>query len=40
MTTDLDRITTPERQPEDTDAALRPKSFDALVRLALRMAAK
>ena len=45
--TDPARITSPERTPEDADAALRPKSLDefigqqgALVRLALRKAAK
>jgi Holliday junction DNA helicase RuvB len=29
--TDPDRITTPERRPEDIDAALRPKSLDEFV---------
>jgi Holliday junction DNA helicase RuvB len=29
--TDSDRITTPERRPEDIDAALRPKSLDEFV---------
>jgi holliday junction DNA helicase RuvB len=29
--TDPDRITTPERRPEDLDAALRPKSLDEFV---------
>ena len=31
MATDPDRITTPERQPEDADAALRPKSLDEFI---------
>ena len=29
--TDSDRITTPERRPEDVDAALRPKSLDEFI---------
>jgi Holliday junction DNA helicase RuvB len=29
--TDLDRLTTPERRPEDIDAALRPKTLDDFV---------
>ncbi|MEA1014582.1 Holliday junction branch migration DNA helicase RuvB [Sphingosinicella sp. LY1275] len=29
--TDVDRLTTPERRPEDVDAALRPKSLDDFV---------
>jgi Holliday junction DNA helicase RuvB len=29
--TDLDRLTTPERRPEDLDAALRPKTLDEFV---------
>jgi Holliday junction DNA helicase RuvB len=29
--TDIDRLTTPERRPEDIDAALRPKSLDEFV---------
>ncbi len=48
MATDPDRITSPERQPEDADAALRPKTLDvsdaatldALVQLTVRKAAK
>jgi Holliday junction DNA helicase RuvB len=47
MATDPARITTPERTPEDADAALRPKSLEqfisqqgALVPLTLRKAAK
>ncbi len=31
MATDPDRLTTPERQPEDADAALRPKTLDEFV---------
>jgi hypothetical protein len=31
MATDPARITTPERQAEDADAALRPKSLDEFV---------
>jgi Holliday junction DNA helicase RuvB len=31
MSTDPDRLTTPERQPEDADAALRPKTLDEFV---------
>jgi Holliday junction DNA helicase RuvB len=31
MATDPARLTTPERQPEDVDAALRPKSLDEFV---------
>ena len=29
--TDADRLTTPERRPEDVDAALRPKTLDDFV---------
>src|SRR6185436_17351399 len=29
--TDADRITTPERRPEDLDAALRPKTLDEFI---------
>src|SRR5688500_2109433 len=29
--TDADRLTTPERRPEDLDAALRPKTLDEFV---------
>ena len=29
--TDPDRITTPDRRPEDLDAALRPKTLDEFV---------
>ncbi len=29
--TDPARLTTPDRQPEDIDAALRPKSLDEFV---------
>ncbi|MDB5670001.1 MAG: Holliday junction helicase RuvB, partial [Alphaproteobacteria bacterium] len=29
--TDIDRLTTPERRPEDVDAALRPKTLDEFV---------
>ena len=29
--TDPDRLTTPERKPEDLDAALRPKTLDEFV---------
>src|SRR4249919_1302344 len=29
--TDVDRMTTPERRPEDLDAALRPKTLDEFV---------
>ena len=31
MATDPDRITTPERTPEDADAALRPKTLDEFI---------
>ena len=31
MSTDPDRITTPERTPEDADAALRPKTLDEFI---------
>ena len=31
MTPDPDRLTTPERTPEDADAALRPKSLDEFI---------
>lgn len=31
MATDPDRITTPERQPEDADLALRPKTLDEFI---------
>ena len=29
--TDTDRVTTPERRPEDLDAALRPNTLDEFV---------
>ena len=31
MSTDPDRLSTPERTPEDADAALRPKSLDEFI---------
>ena len=35
-----ERITTPDKRPEDVDAALRPKTLDALVKLASKRASK
>jgi hypothetical protein len=35
-----DRLTTPERRPEDLDAALSPQALGLLVRTALKKAAK
>lgn len=38
--TDTDRLITPARRTENAGAALRAKRLDALVRFALRKAAK